>query len=274
MARTLLYLAATFATVAVAEVQLQWVGEGRSITIPPERLARVEQLTGHQGRTVVPIEVISETEAARRGVPSWVAGYAAREGLVVIPGRAVTYPNDGLEDLVLHELAHALIGEGVPRWFHEGVAMFAATGWGFDDQTRLTMAMISSGVTPLRQLDGLFRSDYASVSQAYAVAGAFVRHLVRQHGPEVIAGILDRIRAGEDFETAFRAATGQTLEGAEASFWRGRTIWSRWVPLVTSSLVLWIGVTALALGAIAARRRRNAARLRQWQEEEEVEDVS
>lgn len=228
-------------------------------------------MVGFRGSATVPIVGLSESQADRLGVPPWVAGFASRGVIVVIPARAASYPNDGLEDLVLHELAHVLIQADVPRWFNEGVAMFAATGWSLEDQTRLAVTLISAGQMPLSRLDRLFSGDVASVSRAYSVAGAFVRFVVERHGLDSVAGILDRVRNGSNFESAFLAETGESLPAAEAEFWRERTVWSRWVPLVTSSVTLWIMVTLFALAAITARRRRNAARLKAWEKEEDFD---
>ena len=46
---------------------------------------------------------------------------------------------------------------------------------------------------------------------------------------------------------------------AGESFWSRQTFWYRWVPLLTSSVTLWILVTMLALWAMRKRRARDAA---------------
>src|SRR5688572_16014802 len=184
IARTLAHLVLVFAAVIQGEVRLQTDPAARAIHVPPERIQRVESIVGFRGVATVPIVGLTESQADRLGVPPWVSGFAGRGVIAVIPARAVAYPNDGLEDLVLHELAHILIEADVPRWFNEGVAMFAATGWSLDDQTRLAVTMISAGEMPLSRLDGLFSGDVASVSRAYSLAGAFVRFLVERHGIE------------------------------------------------------------------------------------------
>jgi hypothetical protein len=67
---------------------------------------------------------------------------------------------------------------------------------------------------------------------------------------------------------AFHASTGVTLADAEASYWKRRTFWNRWVPIVGSSAGLWTLITALALVAFQRRRARDARLRELWEEEE------
>jgi 4-amino-4-deoxy-L-arabinose transferase-like glycosyltransferase len=92
---------------------------------------------------------------------------------------------------------------------------------------------------------------------------------VQRHGPAAVGGILSGVAAGLPFEEAFRRATGESLGQAEESFWERQTFWYRWVPLLTSSVTLWLLVTLLALWAMGKRRARDAAQRRLWDEEEE-----
>jgi len=76
--------------------------------------------------------------------------------------------------------------------------------------------------------------------------------------------------AGAPFAGAFLAATGATVGENEDEFWRA-SWWSEAVPFFTSSLMLWFGVTLLALYAIRTRRHRRALRRKAWEEEERGE---
>lgn len=226
-----------------------------------------------------PIRVVVASERSRlaRQVPPWVAGYAsgADGPVVVFPSRAGTYPWDSLEELLQHEVAHVLIdraagGRPVPRWLHEGVAMTAGDAWGLEDRGRFAIDVARGGEVPLARLDLLFRGNDAAVRRAYAVAGGFVNHLLRRHGPQVTGEILAGIAEGRTAEEAFAAATGESLAAAEARFWRRQTFWHRWLPLLTSSTALWLGVTLLALWAFRRRRRRDAELMARWEREDEA----
>jgi hypothetical protein len=105
---------------------------------------------------------------------------------------------------------------------------------------------------------------------AYAVSGALVRDLMRRHGDDAPARVLARMARGEAFELAFAGATGETVRSYESRFWRA-SWWAEVLPLLTSSMVLWLVVTLLALYAIRTRRARNAARRKRWEEEDRLE---
>jgi hypothetical protein len=225
-----------------------------------------------------PIRVIlapEGSEAAER-VPPWVSGYAFGEMgvIVLLPQRVPAYPDSSLEDLLRHEVAHVLVarasgGRPLPRWFHEGMAMIAGLSWGFDDRSRLTLALLTDQPVSLDQLDDRFTGTQAEVNRAYAISGAFVRELFESYGPRAAPEILAGVARGLSFEDAFRTATGVSLAEAEESFWGSQTFWYRWVPVLTSSVTLWLLVTMLALWAIRRRRQRDAAIRRMWEEDEE-----
>ncbi|HSK81464.1 MAG TPA: hypothetical protein VLQ45_33730 [Thermoanaerobaculia bacterium] len=244
---------------------------------PPEELESAQRLTGLEDPGP-PIRVILAPEGSglALAVPPWVSGYAYSDRgiIVLLPSRTPSYPDSSLEDLLRHEVAHVLIARAsgnrpLPRWFHEGTAMIAGLTWGLDDRTRLTMTLLADRQVSLTDLEERFQGGGAEVHRAYAISGAFVRGLLERHGPDAVGRILAGVREGLPFEDAFRRATGETLGEAETSFWRRQSFWYRWVPILTSSALLWIAITLLFLWAVRRRRARDAALRRVWEEEEE-----
>ena len=242
----------------------------------PSRLATAMGLAGLSDPGP-PIRVVlaPEESPAGRAVPSWVAGFAVgAEGLVILfPDRAPAYPNDSLEELLHHEICHVLIfraarGRPLPRWFDEGVAMAAGRAWSLGDSSRFAFEVLRRGRVRLADLDPLFAGGGAAAARAYAVSGSFVRDLLARSGPQVTGDVLRRVGGGDSFAAAFRDATGTPLAAAEDAFWRRETFWGRWVPFLSSSVVLWIGVTLLALWAFRRRHERDAALARRWEAED------
>lgn len=245
-------------------------------SLAPERLASAMALVGLE-EPGAPIRVILAPEGSppAQEAPPWVSGYAYpdRSLIVLLPARTPSYPDSSLEDLLRHEIAHVLVARAagnrpIPRWFHEGLAMIAGLSWGLDDRSRLTLALLADHEVSLAELEGLFRGGQGSSNRAYAIAGAFVRDLFERHGSGVAADILRWVRRGLPFEAAFQLATGTSLADAESSFWDRQSFWYRWVPLLTSSVTLWLLITLLALWAIRRRRARDAAQQALWDEEE------
>lgn len=243
--------------------------------VEPGRLLDAMRLVGLEDPGP-PIQVLLGPEGSDLAMaPPWVAGYAyGAEGVIVLlPARTPSYPDSSLEELLRHEVAHVLVaraaaGRPLPRWFHEGLAMIAGLSWGLDDRSHLTLALFGDDEVSLERLEKEFTGGQGEVQGAYAIAGAFVNGLLRRHGDDVAARIVAEVARGLSFEDAFDRVTGDTLSEAERSFWRRQTFWYRWVPVLTSSVTLWILITLLAMWAMGKRRARDAALRRMWEEEE------
>jgi hypothetical protein len=242
----------------------------------PRRFDAVMRLVGlRDAGAPIMVLVAPESSPLAQRMPSWVSGYAVPEEslVVVFPQRAVQYPIDGMEELLRHEVAHVLLeraagGREVPRWFNEGVATVAGGTWSISDRSMVTLTLARRGELTFAQIETMFDDGEPAVGQAYALSGAFVNDLLQRDGSGSVAGILSRVREGSPFEYAFVRVTGRPLHRAEQEFWRRRSLWNRWIPLLTSSLVLWGAITLLATWATAARMRRDRARLEAMAAEE------
>jgi len=244
----------------------------------PEPLEAAMRRTGlaEPGPPIL-VVLAPESSPAARARPSWVAGYAqgANGVVVLLPSRVGRYPDADLLSLLQHEVAHVLIaraarGGEVPRWFDEGLAMASSRETGLGDRARLALAVLSDARLPLARIDAAFAGGTAQVESAYALARDVVRALLARHGEDAGARILARVARGERFAHAFRAATGETVGDFERRYWRERSFWDRWLPILTSSVLLWGGIATLALLAFRRRRARDLATYERWEEEERL----
>jgi hypothetical protein len=241
----------------------------------PDALRPAMQLTGlTDPGPAIRIVLAPEGSSWAQAAPPWASGYAeGRVGLaVLIPARVQRYPDRGLEPLLRHEVTHVLVaraarGRPVPRWFDEGLAMAAGREGDLGDRARVAFAVLTQGRLPLARLDGAFAGRGGDVEQAYALARDLVRTLLARHGLAAPGAILARVGRGESFDQAFHEVTGETLGGFEAAYWRNRTFWDRWVPVVTSSAALWGAITFLALLAFRRRHAMDVEILRNWEDE-------
>jgi hypothetical protein len=240
------------------------------------RLISVMRLAGLE-EPGPPIRIVLAPEHSdlARSVPEWIAGYAiGNAGVVVLfPGRTPSYPDASLEELLHHEVSHVLVaraagGRPVPRWFNEGLALAAERAWGLEDRTRMAIAALSLEQVPLAELEERFGRTRQESARAYVVSGAFVRDLLRQHGPDTAGRILARMGPEASFDAAFQEVTGLSIAAAEQAFWDRQTFWVRWMPVLTSPAFFWFLVALLAILAFRRHRQRSAARRRQWEEEE------
>ncbi len=241
-------------------------------------MAGVMDLVGVSGPGP-PIRVLLAPESSplAKSVPPWVSGYTdgVSNTVVLLPERTPTYPDGGLEEVLAHEVAHVLIsrasaGRRIPRWFNEGVAVLASRSWRFRDETELALALFSDEKVPLYRLDDLFAGNRWQVERAYALSGALVQDLLDRYGTGLPAALLSRVAQGLSFEEALRRTTGTTLIDVGEAFWARQSVLKRWIPILTSTAVLWLGITFLALVAAVKRRRDRAAEAERLAAEEAV----
>lgn len=242
----------------------------------PARLRGVMSLAGlDQPGPAIRVVLASDTSDWARQVPSTTAGFAVGEDSLVVlfPSRSPVYPNDTLEDVLHHEVAHVLIarasgGTPLPLWFNEGLAMAAEHTWGLEDEARLVGTLTMVARTNLEDVNALFtQNDESDRARAYTLAAAFIRDLIRYHGASAPGELLKAMRAGASFEKAFVQVIGLSVADAEAAFWNRQRFWTTWVPFLTTSTTLWMIVTLLALLAIYRRRQKSAALRKGWDEE-------
>ena len=244
-------------------------------SIAPQRFDDIAQLVG-LADAGPPIQVVlaPETAAVARKVPLWVAGFAssAESMVVLFPARTPRYPNGSLEDVLRHEVTHVLIGRAsaerpIPRWFNEGLAMSAERGWRLEDEGQFVYQWPIGSQKTLADIDRMFEGEQSEQTRAYALSGAFVHDLLRRQGQSVGAHILTRMNDGASFDHAFTEEVGLTPESAESEFWNRQQMWTSWLPELTSSNILWLAITGLALVAIVRRLMRNRAIEKKWVEE-------
>ena len=248
--------------------------EARIRDLDPKRLEHAMQVLGlRRPGPPIRLTLAGEDSTVAQNTPSWIAGFAYPSlGVAVLfPERSPTYPDSNFEDLVLHEVSHILTaraagGRKVPRWLDEGLALFLGRSWQLEDRSRLTWAMLREGEVSLADLEDRFSSDRASATRAYAISGAFVHDLVRKRGVDSMAAVLAGLAMGLPFPEAFQRAIGASLEQAEIYFWDYHSLWYRWVPILSSSMALWVAISLLALVAFRRRHALDAAQMQQWQD--------
>ncbi len=209
------------------------------------------------------------------GVPDWGVGCAFPErGVVVLKSpRIVSYPLK-LEDVTVHELAHVAAGRvlgdvWVPRWFHEGVAMAAASEWRLSQSPAIAAAAATGRLIPLGEIERHFPADFNDALLAYAESFHAVRFLAEEAGLARPSHLVPAVRAAGDFDAALEALVGMDrleFEEAVEGFFGRRFTWgmllAQWNPILLIA-------TALFIVALFVRRGRSRRVVREWEHEEE-----
>src|SRR5438105_15217410 len=125
--------------------------------MPPGSFSDIGQFLGvsEAGPSIHVVLATENSDLGHRVVP-WNSGFAVGESSLVVlfPARSPGYPDDTLEDVLRHEVAHVLIwraagGRHVPRWFDEGVAMEVERERRWRDQTQLFYQLLGGTETDL-----------------------------------------------------------------------------------------------------------------------------
>jgi hypothetical protein len=224
----------------------------------------------------ITITLATEDTDMARQTPSWVSGYALVPSgtIVVFPERQVSYPHGSWEALLLHELTHVFVmrvsrEHTGPRWFEEGIAMVASGERDLEDRAWGFWIGLTATPIPLEEMDRLFSQNPPLVQKAYLMSDALVRYLMTSRGADTVRQILAERADGVPFEDALQKVTGWTLAELETKFWAEQTAWRRWIPVATSSTIVWAAIVLLALAALRKQRQRAAAVKQKWEEEGE-----
>ncbi|HUF36470.1 MAG TPA: hypothetical protein VMN37_11000 [Gemmatimonadales bacterium] len=264
------------------------VGRVTAVAAPAQlRLAR--SLAERAGRTVDwpglgprrpdPLRLIVVRDGAALGAlsrgraPEWGAAIALPDVRTI----ALRADAPELFRILRHELAHLALHQDVsvrlPLWFDEGYAGYAAGEWDRYAALELNFAVARGAIPDLRALDGALRGGPAAAEAAYALAMAAVTELASRNPTGTLSPLMDRLRAGEDFEAAVLATTGLTADRFGEA-WQGTM--RRRYGLATWLLAGggWLAVAALVLGLVHFRRRadreRRAALDHGWEIEPEA----
>jgi hypothetical protein len=212
--------------------------------------------------------------------PDYAAGVAYPEIGLVLLSLAPVHPTSDhdLVQIFRHELAHvalfdALSGRHIPRWFNEGFAVFASGETSFVRVRTLWTATVADTLIPLAKLDAGFPVNENQAEVAYAEAVDVVRYLVRQREHFRFQGLVERVRAGEDFDAALTHAYSIGVAELELE-WREDvakryTFW----PVLFSGSFVWVGVLGLFIVGWRKRRKRTRVTLSRWALEEAREDA-
>ena len=119
-----------------------------------------------------------------------------------------------------------------------------------------------------------FPSRPEDVEIAYAQSAAFVEFLRDRHGAEAFGVLIDRVHAGEPFDTAFGVAFHSSRGVEERAFRRELQLRYPWWPLLLAGgSLVWFFTTLLLVAAVIKRRHEVALHRREQERVERLEDL-
>ncbi len=214
--------------------------------------------------------------AARSDLPEWALAVAIpARGVIGVRLSGIAPFGSDLHSTIVHEMAHLALGRSeaaagapLPIWFHEGVAEWTSRSYHPGSTIDLSLEAAMSQLIPLEKLEDSFPEGRDRAALAYVQARAFVDFVVERGGRRSIADILDAFERGQDFDTAFEAATGWSRPDAEAAWREDVTPRFPWLYVLGQTLSLFSALALLVVVAAWLRRRRTREVLERWEEEE------
>ncbi|HEY3374330.1 MAG TPA: hypothetical protein VGK02_04625 [Candidatus Aquicultor sp.] len=199
------------------------------------------------------------------------AGYAA-------PGQNLVSILNGVGNATItltHEINHIIFMRSVPRidtvpeWFIEGLATYESQPG--VDVANLDSYMLTRDIPQL--VGNHSNSGWAGSQQDYAQAYQMVSFVADKFGRNKLYGAIDRMQAGEDFDTALLRAVGRNQKQLNSD-WQGYarkqqiTIWLIWLQDIGWYVM---GVLVLLLAIWAPIRKH--LHLRRMEEDEVPESL-
>ncbi len=191
----------------------------------------------------------------------------------------VTWDATDLSELLQHELTHlaldeAVGGRHVPLWFNEGLAMYESGEGRWTRWQTLSLAAFGDRLLPLSELDKAFPRDSSGVGLAYAESADVIRFLARDQDRARFGSLVQRVRAGVEFNRALEDAYGTDVRKLEYEWREDVRKHLRLLPLLTGGGMFGALTGALLVAAWVRRRRQAKAKLAEWAREEAESDAA
>ena len=214
--------------------------------------------------------------------PDYATGVAySRWGVILLTMSAPqTWEPPDLEVVLVHELSHvalyrAVLGNPMPRWFNEGVAIHQSEVRLLPRMESLLRAAAQRSMLRLSELDKHFPDHPHEVNIAYAQSADVVGFLRRSNNDERrFHRLVQSLRDGETFDTALATAYGWTRVGLERQWRESLRTRYRILPALFAGSTIWVAAAILVVFAYRRRRRYHHLKLEQMAYREQLEAVA
>ncbi|MGM0575805.1 MAG: peptidase MA family metallohydrolase [Myxococcota bacterium] len=206
----------------------------------------------------------------------WAVGVAFPDEQRIVlraHGSALFTLHETFDHEVSHVLVRAKVGDHVPRWLSEGIAIWQAGEAVLQRLVDAQRAAVTDNLLPLEDLDRRFPARGKAVTLAYAQAALFVHWLEQEHGVGALPALLDHLGRGKDVHEAFEAAYGASLDGLEEEWREAIAHGSAGSTLLGDPNLMWSLMSLLFLWAAVITWRRRREQMRALAREEAREDA-
>lgn len=206
--------------------------------------------------------------------PEWGAAAALpSRNLIAIKSPDKHRLGKSLTELMAHEYVHIVLAHRtnfapVPRWFNEGLAMFVAMEWGWENNMAMSKAGALGQFISLQEIDQVNTFSGPRAQLAYAQSYLAVKYLYETYGERSLVRFASAIAAGGDVDDALMAAAGATMSEFETEYHVYLTEHYNLVSLFTNTMLFWLLLALLVLIGVFVKWRQRRKYYKKWEEEE------
>jgi len=212
-------------------------------------------------------------------LPQWAVGvaYPALNLMVIRSPRLVAGTQENPFKTFTHELSHLILASQfgrhpIPRWLNEGLAMYEAYEWHPSQDLLMARAVLSGRLISLDQLTKAFGGEGSEIQQAYFQSYSLVNYLISTYGRQDFHSFVLRLSRGQPFEQALQETFPLSPQSFETKWKRHLRLRFNWIPILTSTAVLWFLIASSLFGIYLIRKRKNRRILRKWSREDQWEE--
>ncbi len=211
-------------------------------------------------------------------LPYWGAAVAIPQlQRIVLKAPYLKPANKTPATLAAHEYAHLLVsslsGGAAPRWLDEGLAMYFAQEWSYQDFVNVSIAAARGNMLDLRDIENLNSFSESRAKVGYAESYLAVSYLFEYYGVSGMRETLAGLRQGKSIDSALQGAFGLDEKGFEREVFADIEDNHTLLGILMGSNLFW-GALALIviIGFIRARMNRKK-RYAEWDERERYEST-
>lgn len=209
-------------------------------------------------------------------LPDWGAGVAIMEqNKIVIKSPKAMQVGKSYGELIGHELTHIMLnraahGHWLPRWLHEGLAMYVSGEWHIGQDILVARAAWTGNLVPLSAMEDLTTFKGPLANLAYTESYLAVARLLKQHDPYILPDVLEAYRRSGDFYSSWRIIMGQDYVGWINQWLTDVSRQYHFFIFILDNETFWIIVAIVFIILFVWKKRQNARTKRRWQIEERL----
>ncbi len=208
-------------------------------------------------------------------LPEWGVA-CALPGLNIIvlrSPRLVPLWKEKPRNILLHEISHIFLEQQlrpaeIPRWFHEGFALYCSQAWDLGNFLELSLSLVLGRFFPLDSLATGFPAEEGASRLAYLQSYTVVEYLFTSRDTRQLSMLFDRWRELGDLDKALRSSFGITLLKFEDRWKEWALVRYGWMKLLTSITLIWIVAAVLFIFVFISRRAKFHRKLAEMKERE------